>query len=101
MATAKKAEQEATQAPFTEKVTAAAHETVDRASARASAAEERVRETVDNTSENIANKKASLEADFVTATDKTRQFVIENPLMAAGVAFTAGLILSSLLSKRS
>ncbi len=101
MPTAKKAEKEVNNAPFTEKMTAAAHESVDKASVHASAAEETLRETVESTSETLAGKRASVEMEIGTAADKARKLVVENPLMAAGVAFTAGLVLTSLLSKRS
>lgn len=101
MPTAKKVEPETSHAPFTEKVTAAAHESVDKASAHASAAEERIREKLEETSESMSSKKASVELELETATEQVRKFVVDNPLMAAGVAFAAGLILSSLLSKRS
>lgn len=101
MPTAKKAEKETNHAPYTEKMTAAAHESVDKASVHASAAEERIRETVDSTSETLAGKKAAVELELGTAADQARKLVVENPLMAAGVAFTAGLLITSLLSKRS
>lgn len=101
MPTAKKSDKDTSHAPFTEKVTAAAHESVDKASVHASAAEERIRDTVDNTAETVASKRASVEAEIGTATMQARKFAIENPLMAAGIAFTAGLLVTSLLSKRS
>lgn len=100
MPTAKKAQAEAKSAPFTEKAQSAAHETIDKAAARASAAEERLRDTVENSSESLAGKKAALEVEMNTAADQARKFIVENPLMAAGIAFTAGLLISSLLSKR-
>lgn len=100
MPTAKKAEAEPTNAPFTEKAQAAAHETIDKAAARASAAEERLREAAEHSSENIAGKKAALESEMTTAADQARKFIVENPLAAAGIAFTAGMLITSILSKR-
>lgn len=100
MPTAKKAETETNHAPFTERMTAAAHESVEKASVHASNAEESIREKVEQTSETLADKKATAEIQLQTAATQVRTFVIENPLMAAGVAFTAGLLITSLLSKR-
>jgi len=101
MPNAKKSEKDTNSAPITEKMTAAAHDTVDKASLHASAAEERLRETADSTSESLAAKKATAEMELSTAANQARKMVVENPLMAAGVAFAAGLLVTSLLSKRS
>lgn len=98
MPTAKKAETK--NAPFTEKAQAAAHETIDKAAARASAAEEQVREAVENSGESLAGKKAALEMEMTTATEQARKFIVENPLAAAGIAFTAGLLITSLFGRR-
>jgi ElaB/YqjD/DUF883 family membrane-anchored ribosome-binding protein len=100
MPTAKKDEAEKNSAPFTEKAQAAAHETIDKAAARASAAEERLRETVGDSSESLADKRAAIELEMGSAADQARKFIVENPLMAAGIAFTAGLLITSLFSKR-
>ena len=100
MPTAKKTEPEANHAPFTDKAQAAAHETIDKAAARVRAAEEQLREAIENSGESIAGKKAALELEMGTAADQTRKFIVENPLAAAGIAFTAGLLLTSLLGKR-
>ena len=100
MPTAKKAEAETNHAPFTEKAKAAAHETIDKAAAKASAAEEQLREKVESSGENIADKKAALELEMVTATEMARKYIVENPVAAAGIAFTAGLLITSLFGKR-
>lgn len=100
MPTAKKAEAQTKNAPFTEKAQAAAHETIDKAAARASAAEERLREAAENSSDSLAHKKAALELEMDSAANQARKFIVENPLMAAGIAFTAGLLITSLLGKR-
>lgn len=100
MPTAKKAEAQTKSAPFTEKAQAAAHETIDRAAARASAAEEHVREAVENSGESLAGKKAALEMEMTTATEQARKFIVENPLAAAGIAFAAGLLITSLFGRR-
>ncbi len=102
MPTAKKtkAEAETNKAPFTEKAQAAAHETIDKAAAKASAAEEHLRDAVENSSDNIADKKAALELEMMTAADQARKYIVENPLAAAGIAFTAGLLITSLFGRR-
>ena len=101
MPTAKKAEAETRKAPFTEKAKAAAHETIDKAAERASAAEEHLREAVENSGESLADKKAAIELEFDTAANQARKFIVENPLMAAGIAFTAGWLVTSLFGKRN
>lgn len=100
MPTAKKAEAAKKNSPLTDKAQSAAHETIDKAAARASAAEESIRDAVESQSENFAGKKATMELEMETAANQARTFVIENPLMAAGIAFGAGMLISSLFGRR-
>jgi len=103
MAVAKKVDEavDSKEAPFTEKVTSFAHEAVDQASERAGHAEESIRATATDTAETIAEKKESAELQMATLADQARLMVVKNPLTAASAAFAAGLLITSVLSKRS
>ncbi len=89
------------QAPFTEKVSSIAHEAVDKAADRVGPAEESIRATASETAENIAQKKETAALEVATITNQARTLVVQNPLLAASAAFAAGLVVTSLLSKRS
>lgn len=103
MAAAKKVDKatNSTEAPITEKVKTFAHEAVDQASESVGNAEESIRATAADTAETIAEKKETAALQVSTLADQARLMVVENPLTAAAAAFTAGLIVTSLLSKRS
>lgn len=102
MSTAKKTDEQLSKTkPITDKVSSIAHETVDRAAERAGATEEAIRETASNTAENIADKRNSVELEVTTSANRARKVIVENPLAAAGAAFTLGFLVTSLLSKRS
>ena len=103
MAVAKKKDEkvDSKEAPFTEKVSSIAHEAVDRAADRVGPAEESIRATASETAETIAQKRDSATMEMTTMADQARLFVVKNPLTAASAAFAAGLIVTSLLSKRS
>lgn len=87
--------------PFTDSVSNIAQETLDKASESIGAAEESIRESASSAADNISDTKESVELEVGTVADQARKVVVENPLMAAGVAFTAGFLITSLLSKKS
>lgn len=103
MAAAKKTDEalDSKEAPVTDKVSSIAQEALDRAADKASSAEESIRATAADTAETIAAKKEAAQMEMATAVDHARLFVVQNPLIAAAAAFTAGLVVTSLLSKRS
>jgi ElaB/YqjD/DUF883 family membrane-anchored ribosome-binding protein len=76
------------------------HETVDRVAETARTAEQQIRaraaELGDQARETEERALQALESNL----QKARTYVEENPLMSAGIAFAAGLILSSLLTRR-
>lgn len=102
MAAAKKVDAEILDSkPVTDKVSSIAQETLDKATEHLGTAEESIRETVTNTAESIVDKKESVSLEVSTAANRARKIVVENPLAAAGVAFVAGFLVTSLLSKKS
>jgi len=102
MAAAKKIEEELKNTkPFTDSVSSIAHETVDRAAEGVGAAEESIRESASEAADRINDKKESVELEMGSLANQARKVVVENPLMAAGIAFTAGFLVTSLLSKKS
>jgi ElaB/YqjD/DUF883 family membrane-anchored ribosome-binding protein len=76
------------------------HETVDRVADTARNAEQHIRaraaELGDQARETEERALHALESNL----QKARSYVEENPLMSAGIAFAAGLIVSSLLTRR-
>jgi ElaB/YqjD/DUF883 family membrane-anchored ribosome-binding protein len=76
------------------------HETVDRVADTARNAEQHIRarasELGDQARETEERALQALESNL----QKARSYVEENPLMSAGIAFTAGVILSGLLTRR-
>lgn len=87
--------------PITDKVTSFAHEAVDQASEGVGNAEESIRTKATESAETMAEKKESAEMQMATVADQARLLVVKNPLTAASAAFAAGLLVTSLLSKRS
>jgi len=85
--------------PMTDRLTAMAHETVDQVSTAASRAEQQVRGAAARTAEQAkeyTDQAAELADEGVT---KVKSYVETNPLMAAGIAFAAGVIISSLIRR--
>jgi ElaB/YqjD/DUF883 family membrane-anchored ribosome-binding protein len=85
---------------MTDRLASMAHDTVDRVAEVATEAEREVR---------VAAKRAAKQADAVreqalAAADenisKLRGYVEENPLLSAGIAFAAGMVVVSLLRRR-
>lgn len=76
------------------------HETVDRVADTARTAEQHIRaraaELGDQARETEERALEALESNL----NKARSYVEENPLMSAGIAFAAGVILSGLLTRR-
>jgi ElaB/YqjD/DUF883 family membrane-anchored ribosome-binding protein len=76
------------------------HETVDRVAETARTAEQHIRaraaELGDQARETEERALQALESNL----HKVRVYVEENPLMSAGIAFAAGVVLSGLLTRR-
>ncbi|MBQ4797545.1 DUF883 domain-containing protein [Pseudoalteromonas sp. MMG006] len=88
------------EAPFTEKATSVAHEAVDALSSKASVAESSVRKGASSSAEALSEKQLIAREKLSECTTKTRAFASENPLATAGIAFAAGMLLTSLLRRK-
>jgi ElaB/YqjD/DUF883 family membrane-anchored ribosome-binding protein len=83
----------------TDRLAEKAHETVDRVAERSAPAERELREQARKASERVRETEAKAR-DF--AGDSARQlesYIERNPIMGAGVAFLAGLVVSTLLRR--
>lgn len=86
--------------PTTEKATQAAHDALDKASAKAASAEEYVREHASDSVEALQHKREALQKELDESMAKTRSFISKNPIMCAGIAFAAGMLFTALLKRR-
>jgi ElaB/YqjD/DUF883 family membrane-anchored ribosome-binding protein len=83
--------------PVTKQATDALHKTVDSLSEKAASGEEKLRETVSHSAESINHQQKVIQEKWQNS--RVRGYAIENPLATAGIAFAAGVLLSSLLRK--
>ncbi len=84
--------------PYTDKAQESLHSSVDKLASSASRAEERLRETAADSAENMSARKKEMEAKWQKS--GVRNYAVENPIAAAGIAFAAGMLVSSLLRKK-
>ena len=83
----------------TERLAGRAHEAIDRAAATASQAEQRVRETAARAAATARRSEQQLEERMSESVERLRSYVERNPMASAGIAFVAGVVLSSLLRR--
>ena len=86
--------------PVTDKATAAAHHAVDAMAEKASVAEDSLRKTAASSRDTIAHKQEEIKQQLQSSYSKTRELATENPLATAGIAFAAGMLLTTLLRRR-
>lgn len=86
-------------APFTEKTVTAAHEAIDRLSERVAKTEERLRGAASQGQESWSEKQDEVRAQLEGSVAGARTYARENPLMAAGIAFAAGVVVANLLRR--
>jgi len=92
-----------TDAPLTEKATSAAHDAVDAVDAlstKAATAESSVRKGASSSAEALSEKQLIAREKLSECTAKTRAFASENPLATAGIAFAAGMLITSLFRRK-
>jgi len=89
-----------TDAPLTEKATSAAHDAVDALSTKAASAESSVRKGASSSAEALSEKQLIAREKLGECTAKTRAFASENPLATAGIAFAAGMLITSLFRRK-
>lgn len=86
--------------PVTEKASEAAHHAVDAMAVKAAAAEDTLRKTAASSQETLAHKQEEIKQQLQSGYSKSREFAAQNPLAAAGIAFAAGILVSTLLRRR-
>lgn len=84
----------------TERATRAAHETIDRVGDRAARAEDLLREKAEQTAERAREVREEAAARVDSGVADLTSYIERNPLTAAALAFAAGVVVTSLLSRR-
>jgi ElaB/YqjD/DUF883 family membrane-anchored ribosome-binding protein len=85
---------------MTEKTVAAAHRSIDALGERASKSEQALRNAAASSAGKCAESQEYLRSQMNTSLERTRTYMREHPIMAAGTAFAAGALLTALLSSR-
>ncbi|HAW92094.1 MULTISPECIES: DUF883 domain-containing protein [unclassified Arsukibacterium] len=88
-----------TNSPVTEKASEAAHHAVDTMAGKAATAEDSLRRTAASSKATIDQKQEELKMQMQGSYERSKQFAQENPLAAAGIAFAAGMLVSTLLRR--
>lgn len=86
--------------PVTAKAREAAHQAVDAVSTKAASAEDSLRKTAASSQETLAHKQEEIKQQLQSSYSKSCEFIAQHPLAAAGMAFAAGILVSSLLRRR-
>jgi ElaB/YqjD/DUF883 family membrane-anchored ribosome-binding protein len=86
-------------APLTNRVADSAHDRVDRAAKHAARAEDAIREKAADSSDAVQETVRSAKQDLDEMTGKIERYARANPVTAAGIAFAAGMLLSSMLRR--
>lgn len=84
--------------PVTDQLKDTLHASVDKLADSASVAEENIRRTASSSAENMSERKRLAEQKWQAS--KVRKFAIENPVQTAGIAFAAGMLVTSLIRKK-
>jgi len=84
--------------PIADNVTETLHQSVNTLGGHAATAEERIRETATTSSETMAEKQ--LQARQYWDQSAVGKYTKENPVATAGIAFAAGMLLTSLLRRK-
>lgn len=87
-------------APVTERASEVAHHAVDSMAIKASAAEDTLRKTAATSKEAISHKQEEIKQQLQSSYSKTRSLAEQNPLATAGIAFVAGMLVTTLLRRR-
>ena len=98
MATAKAKTASASDTPLTEKAKDALHHSVDAMADRAAKAEEAVRDTAGRSADSLHATQDKIVSQWNGS--QVKQFACENPIATAGIAFAAGMLLTTLLRGR-
>lgn len=83
----------------TDRASNAAHHAVDTMAEKAATAEDTIRRTAASSKETIEQKQEELKLQMQSTYERGKQFTKENPVVAAGIAFAAGMVVSALLRR--
>lgn len=83
--------------PITDKAKESLHSSVDTLAEKTARAEASLRDKASNSAENIAQRKEELDEKWNSSS--VRKYAVDNPVTTAGIAFAAGILLTSLLRK--
>lgn len=84
--------------PISDKVTETLHQSVDTLSGHAATAEEKIRNTAAASAENLGQKQ--LQAREYWDQSAVGKYTKENPVATAGIAFAAGMLLTTFLRRK-
>jgi ElaB/YqjD/DUF883 family membrane-anchored ribosome-binding protein len=84
--------------PVADKLQGTLHESVDTMAGKVGSAEEAIRETAQSSSETLTRKRSELESSWNNSAVK--KYATENPIATAGLAFSAGMLISALLKRK-
>jgi ElaB/YqjD/DUF883 family membrane-anchored ribosome-binding protein len=84
--------------PIVDSVTETLHQSVDALSGHATNAEVKIRETATTSSETMTEKQ--LQAQQYWNKSTVGKYTKENPVATAGLAFVAGVVLTTLLNRK-
>jgi ElaB/YqjD/DUF883 family membrane-anchored ribosome-binding protein len=84
--------------PVTDKLQDTLHESVDTVASKVGPAEEAIREKAQSSSETLTQKRSELESTWNNSAVK--KYATENPIATAGLAFSAGMLISALLKRK-
>jgi ElaB/YqjD/DUF883 family membrane-anchored ribosome-binding protein len=85
--------------PTTDRIAGMAHDGIDQVARTANHAEHSIRDVAAKTSEAAKHTQEQAAATANESLRKLRLYVEENPLTTAGIAFAAGVLLSSLVRR--
>lgn len=83
----------------TEHLARKAHDTVDRVAEKSAEAESELRERADKGAEKLRETEQKAKEAAEQSAEKVTGYIKDNPMTSAGMAFVAGVFLSSLLRR--
>jgi ElaB/YqjD/DUF883 family membrane-anchored ribosome-binding protein len=83
----------------TERIVRVLHDALDRLAEQAGGAEEQVRDSAESVRERVRSTKQQVRARSNEAANAVDDYVDDHPWAAVGIAFGAGIILSSILRR--
>ena len=92
-------EQDEPSATTMERIAERAHRTIDDAAATAAQAERELRRAAGEAVDRVRHREEELAHQVDEQLGKVKAFIEKNPVQSAGLAFVAGVVLSSLLRR--